>query len=295
MDKMLFIVWLVNLVFSVIYALTVLRRDGRLCYLIMFLAIPVLGFLIYLIPTLMTRKREAYTYDKESLVKRYQVEKQGSHLNVKKEMNVVPIKDAMAISSDGEKRTLLLEQLKKDLYTNYKAILIANNDRDSESAHYVASAKMEVNRKMKEELTQLQKQMTEHLSDAEIMYLYMNKLRKYIESGLLSSQEAAIYKKEYCSRFEDLDYENVQNDYAKLAQFYVTYLIELGETAQALAFWDAAKEEVRSEGMYMEILKLFYQQRDEKRFYETIDSLSASDIELTAKGLSTLRYWRNRR
>lgn len=45
----------------------------------------------------------------------------------------------------------------------------------------------------------------------------------------------------------------------------------------------------------MEILKLFYQQRDEKRFYETIDSLSASDIELTAKGLSTLRYWRNRR
>ena len=115
MDKMLFIVWLVNLVFSVIYALTVLRRDGRLCYLIMFLAIPVLGFLIYLIPTLMTRKREAYTYDKESLVKRYQVEKQGSHLNVKKEMNVVPIKDAMAISSDGEKRTLLLEQLKKDV------------------------------------------------------------------------------------------------------------------------------------------------------------------------------------
>lgn len=295
MDKILLVIFIINLIFSVVYSLVVLRKNGQLCYLVIFLTIPVFGFLMYLIPTLMTQKRQEYSYDKESLVKRYKIEKQSSLPDVNKELNLVPIKDAMAISSDEEKRALLLEQLKKDLYTNYKSILLANNDRDSESAHYAATAKMEVNRRMNEELMKVQAQVKEHLDDYSVMSLYMEKLFRYIESGLLSNKEAMIFKKEYCSRFEDIEKDKVEKEYAQMARYYVAYMIDLDEIEQVIAFWDACTEDVRSEKMYMEMLKLFYTLKDRERFYETIDSLSQSEIELSADGLTTLRYWRNRR
>ena len=100
--------------------------------------LPVLGEIIYFLPQLLLCIAKSGNYDRESLVKRLEVEQEHVMPELKKELNVIPISDAMAVSSNVEKRTLLLDQLKKNIFTNYKTILIAGTDSDSESVHYVA-------------------------------------------------------------------------------------------------------------------------------------------------------------
>ena len=135
-------------------------------------------------------------YDRENLVKRLEIEQERVMPAVEKELNVIPIEDAMVISSNVEKRALLLEQLKKDINANYKVILPAGSDSDSESAHYVAAARMEVYRRKQVILAAKKKEWEKERDNPDKLKAYLNEIEDALDSNRLADKEEDIYRTE---------------------------------------------------------------------------------------------------
>lgn len=146
MDKLILILLIINIIISLIWFILKLEKKQVAWMALFFICLPGLGYLIYYVPRILEKIIYENKYDRESLVKRFDIEKSQERPYLEEELNVVPIEDAMVISNNTEKRTLLLNQLKKDMLNSYRSLLVAENDEDSESAHYVAAAKMEVYR-----------------------------------------------------------------------------------------------------------------------------------------------------
>ena len=153
MAKWLILFLLANLMGTVAYALYRAKRKESIGLVLFFLFLPGLGFVFYFAPQWIQKTFLKQHYDRDSLVKRLAIPKNTEQVDVERELNVVPVKDAMAVSDNFQKRSLLLNQLRKDIHSNYRELLAAEADKDSESAHYVAAAKMEVYAARQKELS----------------------------------------------------------------------------------------------------------------------------------------------
>ena len=286
---------IINTIISIVFAITMHNKGQKAGLALFFFVFPVMGFLVYLIPLLILRLRGVGSYDRESLVKRMEVKQESVMPIVEKELNVIPIEDAMAISSNVEKRTLLLEQLKKDISVNYKTVLVAGNDSDSESAHYVAAAKMEVDRRKQSQVSGYKKEWEADKGNYEKLILYLEALSEYISSELLAEKEADIYKIDYCQKVNELLQKKKDMLKSKEYGCCLEYLIELGQDDMAESLWEHIPEECKSERNYLAMLKKYYTDVNKEMFYKYLDELSSSKIELSSEGLRMLRYWRERR
>lgn len=313
MDGSLVVLLVVNLVCAVIYAIVKIVRKEGAGVAVFFIFLPVFGFALYFLPRLLGRifgereydkntcqssnesvskKTWRGRYDRDSLVQRNRIERMAEHPNVEEELDVVPVEDAMAINENKEKRELLLRQLKKDMNENYKVLLAAENDEDSESVHYVAATKMEIYRSLHQNWLDCYRDHEEEPEDTQAFRDACGALRKLVDSQVLSGREQAMYKKKYCSLIEaqqQIGEEAIQDkDYEE----YLFYLMELGRDEQAQQLWEEKRDRLRSEKSYMRMTEMFYQRQDKEKFQECIAQLREDkQIRLTAQGMEKLRYW----
>lgn len=284
-----------NTLVSLMYAVVMLAKRKNPAISIFFLSLPVLGICIYVIPLWMLKIRGRVLYDRETLVKRLDIERERRIPEVEKELDVVPVEDAMEIASNTEKRALLLNQLKKDMKTGYRSILPAGKDRDSESAHYVAAARMEMYRRKQASLAACKAIWEQDLYNLEKMQNYLAELADYIGSELLSEKEANVYKTEYCEIMELV--LEAQNDVFSPEEYscYLRYLVELEQSEKAEQCWWNMGVQKKNENAYQTMLQLYYKRKDEKTFYQCLEELKQSKINLSAELLKSVRYWSKRR
>lgn len=262
---------------------------------IFFLMLPVGGMILYYLPLWVLHVQGKGSYDRESLVKRMAVRREHEAPEIEKEINIVPIEDAMAVSSNREKRTLLLDQLKGDIFENYRTVLAAGADSDSESAHYVAAAKMEVYRRNQSSVLASKRVWEEETENDEKRQAYLGELKDHISSGLLAEKEAEIYKEQYCtSVFEAMGKDDWKPN-GEQPGTCLNYLVDLGMYEKAEAFWKMIRSEDKTGQMYDTMLQMYYDSRDREKFYGCIDQLCASDLTLSPKELRMVRYWAERR
>ena len=292
MEKIMIGIAGINFAASILFFISAVPEKQKIGLTIYFIVFPVMGFVIYYLPQWILNIRKEFSYDRESLVKRFDIEQAQSMPVVEKELNVVPIADAMAVSSNTEKRALLLEQLKKDIHTNYKVVLLAGNDSDSESAHYVAAAKMEVSRRKQIQLVRLQKQLKKEPENAEHLRKYLKELRDYITSDLLTEREAELYKLEYCKEMEKLQRKEEMT--GEEFNCYIMYLVDLKRYKEAETFWENFNQYEKNEMAYRKMLQMYYEMRDKQKFYQCLDSLKMSLVKLSPEGVRMLRYWTER-
>ena len=81
--------------------------------MLFFLTLLTMGVVLCLIPMWIMGRSKKPAYNRAALIKGCPVAKAQKTPDVGKELNIIPIEEAMAVSSNVEKRTLLLEQLKK--------------------------------------------------------------------------------------------------------------------------------------------------------------------------------------
>lgn len=294
MERIVLIILLINTIVSILFAVKMKSEGQKAWIACFFLVFPVMGFLVYLIPLLIFRIWGIGSYDRETLVKRLDVKQESIMPAVEKELNIIPVEDAMAVSSNSEKRNLLLEQLKKDISENYKTVLVAGSDSDSESAHYVAAARMEVYRRKQSQLSVIRKEWENDKDNHEKLLCYLKELADYIESELLADKEADIYKSEYCRIVEDCQGKEgllSEREYSH----YLSYLIGLKQHGKAEQFWEQIPEASKNESAYVAMMKMYHGNGDKDMFYKCLDELSKSEIKLSSDGLKMLRYWQERR
>lgn len=294
MNEALFLILLINLVGAIGFAIVSKNEKNKCILAVYFLFVPILGFMIYFIPRKIVEKKKNCFYDRDSFVKRLDIEKIQEIPTLQKELDVIPVEDAMAVGSNLEKRNLLLEQLKKDIYSNYKVLLAASDDADSESAHYVAAAKMEVYRYINEEVLKAKSEFEGDETNVDKIFGYLEKLSEYIESELLSEKEKNIYMAKYCevinivNKNPDITFLSIHNSN------FISYLVELKRYDEAENFWNGLRDEERDEKSYMNMLLMYYKLKKKNEFYDCIAQIEQSSIKLSAESLQFLRYWKKR-
>ena len=285
----------VNFAGAVLYALVKAVRKERAGVAVFFIVLPGFGYIIYFLPRLIHRLAGRETYDRDSLVKRFQIEQAAEHPDVQRELGIVPVEDAMAVSGTAEKRALLLNQLKKDVGENYKALLAAENDEDSESAHYVAAAKMEAYRVQQQRWMESYKAYQREPADPANFHAACTALRNLIDGRILSPREQEIYKKTYCGLIESQEEQDAKMLSGEDYEVYLVYLVESGQTQKAERIWNEEREKVKSERCYMKMIEMYYQQRNKEKFRQCMNELRADkQVRLSAQGLEVLRYWMQR-
>lgn len=296
MDILILIILFINTIGAVFFFVWhLIHRRKKAWMALFFLILPILGYIIYYLPAWIANIRGTGTYDRESLIRRLEIEKGVQKPQMTKELNIIPVEDAMAASTNVEKRLLLQEQLKKDIYTNYKVVLPAAQDEDSESAHYVAAAKMEAYRYMHERVKRQVDKFAEHPEQPDTFCDMLKVLNEYIQSDLLADKEAGIYKKRYCQVLETAGSD--LKGYIDAPQWacYLSYLTDNGNYTLAEETYARLEERQKDENVYRKMLDMYYLQKNKEKFYQCLDELKASSVPLTAEGLKMLRYWEERR
>lgn len=283
---------LVNFVFTVIYVIGKLARKEGAGTAVFFLFLPGLGFVIYFLPLLVRHLFGEEKYDRESLIRRNSIPRMEEHPDVEEELNVVPVEDAMAVNENREKRALLLRQLRKNISENYRPLLAAERDEDSESVHYVAAARMEVHRLLHQEWLECSRAYEEDRENREKCQAACRALRKLIESQVLSGREQEMYRKKYCVLMEG----QAENDERLLSdqdyESWLDYLIETGNFGKAEQLWEEKRERLRSEAGYMKMAEMYYSRREKGKFDACVAALQRDrQVRLSAQGLERLRYW----
>lgn len=285
-----------NFAFAALYAIVKgIHRKG-VGMTVFFLFLPGLGFLIYFLPGLLRAFLKRAGIDREAvLTHAFEIDRQPEHPNVREALNVVPVEDAMAVSGNTEKRALLLKQLKKNLKENYKILLAAEQDEDSESAHYVAAAKMEIYRLGQTQWLECRRDYEQEPDDPEKYHAACGALTEILASGVLSAREQSAYRKRLCSLVQrQMDAGENQVSLREYEE-YLSSLVELGRYADAELLWQEHADRMRSEASYQTMLKMFYQAGERKKFEDLLDDLCKNkQVRLSPKGLEQLRYWTGR-
>lgn len=289
---------IINLLLVIIYLQANLNNKQKLLIGLFFVFLPIIGFAIYLVALLVIRIISSKLYDRLSLVHRYKFDEEVLTPDINKELNIIPISDAMVISNNVEKRKLLLEQLKKDIYNNYKNILIASNDSDSETAHYVASAKMEIYNKLNINLQSVMESYEKESSKLSNVYDVLIALIDIIDSKLLSVNESNIYKTKYCNIIEnEFMSDDIEIDEEKVSYFdkFIEYLVHLEDYDFVIPAFSKIPEEYKNENMYIQILKMYYSKNQKDNFKMTLDILCNSSLALSNEGVGIIRFWLSER
>lgn len=292
MEKIILWFLIINFIFVICYGIYRAYIKQEIGVIFFHLFLPGLSLLIYFLPHWIQKFVGIENYDRESLVKRYKIEKSLERPDIKTELDVVPVEDAMAVSKNSEKRSLLLNQLKKDIHSNYKELMAAENDKDSESVHYVAAAKMEVYRIQQKKWVKVFKEYENNPESISHYIKTVNALKDFIDSNLMSIKEKELYQKSYCQLIENQMEKKESFISDEQFEAYLIYLADLKKYEKAEKFWKSNRDKVRSETCYMKIMEMFYEMRSEEKFKNCIKELQAdAEIRLSADGLDKLRYW----
>lgn len=290
------IILALNLTLTLVYVVQKFMKKEPIGIALFFLFLPIFGFLIYYLPYLIQKICGNTEYDRDSLVQRINFEKSQEPPSIETELNVVPIGDAMVASSNAAKRALLLEELKKDIHNNYRVLLAAGEDSDSESVHYVAAAKMEVHRLLQERWMRALDAYEDYPDDAELFYNVTDSIKGLIDSSLLSEKEQRIFRKKYCTFLQKAMREHRELPRIQDYSYYLVCLTKLGKKQDAIEFWNQEQYPCKDEASFFSMMELYYDEKNQNEFYNTLEELSKEDgIRLSPEGLSKMRYWISRK
>ncbi len=292
------LIWFLAINFALAALYAVIRGSQRKEFglAIFFLFLPGVGFFLYFLPGLLQAFLDKVGIDREAvLISAFDIERQPDHPDMQEALDVVPVEDAMAVSDAVEKRELLLKQLKKNLQENYRVLLVAEQDEDSEAAHYVAAAKMEIYRQWQARWLASRKDYEKDPDNPENYHTACDVLVGMLASGVISGREQSAYRKRLCKLVQRQIDAGPSLVSQKEYEEYLSALVELGCYAEAEQLWQGYANRMRSEAAYKDMLKMFYQMGERQKFEELLDDLCKNrQIRLSAKGLEQLRYWLNR-
>lgn len=285
-----------NLALSMLCAIVRAVRGKSVGVVLLFVFLPGLGIVLFYLPRLVPALFGKAGVDREAvLTHAFDIDRQPEHPDVQEALDVVPVEDAMAVSSTMEKRALLLRQLTKSLEDNYKILLAAEQDDDSESAHYVAAAKMEIYRLQQARWLECRRDYEQDPGDPDRYHAACAVLFDMLSSEVLSARELLAYRRRLCEMVQ----ERIASDEAEVSleeyEWCLDSLVELGRFEDAEALWRDHADRMRSEAVYDSLLGMFYRMGDRRKFEDVMDDLCKNrEVRLTPNGLEQLRYWTDR-
>lgn len=263
-----------------------------LCKAIVMLLTPPFGvicFFVNFIISLFDRKSELdyleLTFSKEK-------KEFARQTDYETEKDFVPLEEALIISDVQDKRRALLNVLKADVGNDMKSLVKALDNEDSETAHYAASALMDVLQQYAKKLSKLSIKFKENPEDCEINKEYADTAFQYISSGVLGEIEVKKYARLYVDLIENLNKYHPDTLDTEQYKNIVDCLVIIGNYESADKWANLSVErQPNMEQSYLNALNVKYKTEQWDDFKEVMQKMLKSGAQLSEKGIGIIRFW----
>lgn len=290
-----FVVLGINLFAALIVLFVSLRKDRQnaVATFLFLIAVPAVGFLLMGLTSLLAaaRRKKTAGYDFADLMTFQSSKNYSMRPNIREELDLVSVEESVHISQTQEKRSLVRNILKRDIEKYSRSIRAALKDTDSETAHYAASAIMEVYRKMALGVQRIEAAYTEDRDDDEVALVYIQALWDFISSGILSEKDREQSIQKYLDGVNRIRSKTpdllTKEEYIRMSRFYS----ETGRQPEAEEWAEEALSKYEAEDTYMNMLRVAYAMQDKGIFDSVLLNLRKSKVILSDKSIDQLRFW----
>jgi UDP-glucuronate decarboxylase len=211
-------------------------------------------------------------------------------IDMKKEMNIVPIEEALLLNDTTTKRRILIDALKNDSIQHLGILQKALENEDTETSHYAATAVMEIKRKLTLEKQKLSIKYEENKFDLETLIPYAKVLKSFIQSGLLDDRTLVKTKHTYSQVLESLLVVYPDEEIYFVEKINIDLAIGNVDKARVMCktFHIAHPN---SETPYIVSMQMHYTLKNNRLFQESLNDLKNSPIRLSNNALNIVRFW----
>lgn len=211
-------------------------------------------------------------------------------VDFQKEINVVPLEEALIVNSGKVKRKLIVETFKEDVEKYISYLQKALKDEDTETSHYAAATVMEVRRRLTLALQEMAVRYERDRKNIETARLYADVLKRYLDSDFLDDRTYVKHRYIYSELLKNiLDMDDTNQMY------YIEKIncdLESGDYVVAKEYCNRFnRSHPDSEMPYIMNMKLFYILKDYKKFSKALALLKESDIRFSNNTLNLVRFW----
>lgn len=289
---------LVNTVIAVLFLIffTLLGKfRPALCKSIVMLLTPPFGaicFFVNFIISLFDRKSDI---DYLELTFNREKKEFAQQTDYETEKEFVPLEEALIISDVQDKRRALLNVLKADVSNNMKSLVKALDNEDSETAHYAASALMDVLQKYSKKLSGLSVKYKDDPQNADINKEYADTTYEYISSGVLGEIEVKKYAHLYVELVDNLNKNHPDMIDTEQYKNVVECLLKVGRYDEADRWATLSIErQPNIEQSYINSLNVKYKTEKWDEFKAVLDRMLQSGAQLSDKGIGIVRFWNSK-
>ncbi len=210
-----------------------------------------------------------------------------------KEVNYVPVEEALILNNSAVKRKLIMDTVKEDAYDYISFLKMAMADHDMETSHYAASIILETNRNLQNVIQATAVAYENDKDNMEALEAYTEVVGKYYKSGLIDSASEVRYGNIYSQLLQ------THLSLKKHSEYIFTEKIEtdikLGnyhEVSSDIEYF--RKNYPESEKPYLLLLKLYYQQKNYEGIQDLLSEMEDYHVNFSRKGQEIIKFWSER-
>lgn len=271
-------------------------------YALIMLLCPVVGIAFLVISSLLLRIFFHREVDISDVIFSKERVKEAKKADPDREMNVVPLEEALAISNKQDLRTLLLNVIRSDdSRQSLPAIAMALNSSDSETSHFAASVLSDA---LNDFRAQTQKMVTKICEAAEAentdgsickinpedCISLLTSMNNVLKGKILSAVEQVdmVHKMEkVCEAFYRYRRENMESQFYEWVSLR---LLGIGDFAEAEKWGRRSMEDYPEElSSYTALLKIYFAKQDREHFFSVLQQLKNSSIVIDSQTLNLIR------
>ena len=295
----LWTIWLLNICLAAIYFFYrgVIKKEYRKAFLMfLFMAlVPVVGILYMVVSEgineLIFRKRDGLLKEDE-----LSFNKKRTRMiiddDIEKEIDCVPIEEALRISDAENRRRTFLEALKRPDAEDYmKGIHRVMGQEDYEIVHYAASYITDSIARFKTDEGKL-RSLSENAENPETIMLYVRYCMNFLEKKVLGDFEQNMYLimlEKHMERLYTLEPQKVNGEMiSELLGIMKGFPMEENEEkwmnrGKVLAETDLAAAK--------EVMKYYFEKENKEKFEETLEQIKESALVLDSEMLEWIRFY----
>lgn len=210
-----------------------------------------------------------------------------------REMNVIPLEEAIAVNDQKSLRAAMLNVLKGEIRNSLSAISLALETKDSESSHYAASV---LSHELSEFRMEVQKLYLGIREEAEDQTEYEDMMLDYTDNVLKQKVFTELEQRRFVQMMAEAAESFYTKDPAAMSEKHYESvcmrLLEIGD------FENSEKWCIRLAKQYPDRLsaftcrlKLYFIVKNKEAFFQTLDALKKSDVVIDNETLELIRIF----
>ena len=269
-------------------------HDNRRTYLLRFIVMllcPVVGPLFFFVVHFFYLTIFRFQVELDDVVFSKERVRTQLRADEEREMNVIPLEEAVAVNDQKSLRAAMLNVLKGEIRNSLSAISLALETKDSESSHYAASI---LSHELSEFRMEVQKLYLGIREEAQEQTEYEDMMLGYTDNVLKQKVFTELEQRRFVQMMADAaESFYTKNPSGMPEQHYERVCMRLLEIKD---YENSEKWCIRLAEQYPDRLsaftcklKLYFIVRNREAFFQTLDALKKSDVVIDSETLELIR------